>query len=163
MAVWVRARARREQSGARREQSGARGVVASPPRRVRARDETARALSFSSRARARERAPRKNKRCWFFLSVSSGIFVNVGRSLRLPRRAGADGAHARFGIPCVSSAHCDKAPGDKLYCHFAIAAGYDSVRRDGARPRAHKHDAHISLSLFTCGRCKSATRTAIPR
>ena len=95
--------------------------------------------------------------------MSSGIFVNVGRSLRLPRRAGADGAHARFGIPCVSSAHCDKAPGDKLYCHFAIAAGYDSVRRDGARPRAHKHDAHISLSLFTCGRCKSATRTAIPR
>ena len=80
-------------------------------------------------------------RCWFFLSVSSGIFVNVGRSLRLAARAGAAGAHARFGIPCTSSTHCDKAPGDKLYCHFARAEGFDSVQIRDAHGNPEARDA----------------------
>ena len=65
--------------------------------------------------------------CFYFMHVDSGIYVNVGRSLRVETRRHA---HRFLGIPCNVSASstCDVAPGDKLYCTMARRKGYDSIQ-----------------------------------
>ena len=63
--------------------------------------------------------------CWFFRSSGSGIFVNVGRSLR---------AHARsflfqsFNLTCEGT-DCSLS-NDKFLCYEALQRGYDSIQMD---------------------------------
>lgn len=71
--------------------------------------------------------------CWFYLAPSaSGIWVNVGKSLRVRTRKDA---HEALGIPCHDQSVCNDrfAPAEKLYCTRAMAMGYDSIQIIEAR------------------------------
>jgi hypothetical protein len=68
--------------------------------------------------------------CWFYAmrnaSGWSGAYVNVGRSLRVTTRCTAN--RILYGIKGSSNALCTSNPGDKLWCTFARARGYDSIQ-----------------------------------
>lgn len=85
--------------------------------------------------------------CWFYLVRGTGIAVNVGRSLRAFTRRDV---HARLGISCADGSYCTAPPGDKLYCHLAVKAGFQSIQI----ARAHFNGRP---ELIMCaGRCLTA-------
>ena len=63
----------------------------------------------------------------FLIKRSSGISVNVGKSLRVDSRASAAAA---LGLPCANPPLCnqEKTAQDKLYCERAVQRGYDSIQ-----------------------------------
>ena len=67
--------------------------------------------------------------CWFFANArGSGVFIDVGRSLRFDNRS-----HAALSVdalfPNVSAADGFASfPGDKLWCYVALMHGYDSIQ-----------------------------------
>ena len=96
--------------------------------------------------------------CWFYLVAPNTTLlgerlprVNVGRSLRALSRSAL---HRRLRIPCnvANDPHCNKPPGDKLYCHRAAAEGYDSVQI------AQAHASHRPELIMCSGKCATANR-----
>jgi len=93
--------------------------------------------------------------CWFNLVRGSGIWVNVGRSLRAFTRGEV---YDTFGIPYKSilcdASFCDVPlndghPGDRLFCQNALERGYDSIQI----ARAH---GSASPELVICsGDCRT--------
>lgn len=96
--------------------------------------------------------------CFFALAAhGSGVFVNVGRSLRVRSHLEA---YRALGIPCQQQANgrgdvrdfC-KRPADKLFCHMALAAGYDSIQM---MQRATDGGAKVHGELVVCAdKCAS--------
>ena len=126
--------------------------------------------------RAGKTAAKVGYGCWFYFAQpqlqsyafgmvfpvnrSSGISVNVGRSLRASSRADVS---AHLGLPCANPPMCD-APytvQDKLWCERAVELGYDSIQV--ARPHkqcekcvgtAPGYYSYQELTLCT-GKCMS--------
>ena len=71
-----------------------------------------------------------NYGCWFYTfwnaSAYSGAYVNVGRSLRVKGRCAVH--LLLYGSGRSGNALCTTNPGDKLWCTFARAMGYDSIQ-----------------------------------
>ena len=71
-----------------------------------------------------------NYGCWFYTmwnaSAYSGAFVNVGRSLRVTHRC--EVSALLYGTAASANKLCTSGPGDKLWCTFARAHGYDSIQ-----------------------------------
>jgi hypothetical protein len=68
--------------------------------------------------------------CWFYAMWNAlgwrGAYVNVGRSLRVTTRCTVN--RILYGMKGSSDAMCTRNPGDKLWCTFARARGYDSIQ-----------------------------------
>jgi hypothetical protein len=119
--------------------------------------------------------------CWFFFSQpnlqdfvfgkdfkvkrSSGVAVNVGKSLRVDSRASAA---AVLDLPCSNPPLCDQEhkAQDKLYCERAVERGYDSIQF--ARPHlpclersclGGKGPAWISELVLCTGQCMTEELT----
>ena len=86
--------------------------------------------------------------CWFWPAKGTGVFVNVGRSLRVADRCEA---HKVLGIARVDNLagdhHCDKPPGDRLYCERARRRGFDSIQI------AQSHAIHTPEIIMCTGKC----------
>ena len=101
--------------------------------------------------------------CWFYVSEpqlqeyrfgsvfpvtrSSGVSVNVGKSLRASWRADISAA---LGLPCSNPPVCDavNTVQDKLWCERAVKLGYDSILV--ARPHRANPDCVFTRPGF-CG------------
>ena len=90
--------------------------------------------------------------CWFWHAKGTGVFVNVGRSLRVANRCDA---HKALGISRLNGsavdAWCDNPPGDRLYCERARKRGYDSIQI------AQSHGIHSPELIMCSGKCMTQT------
>ena len=101
--------------------------------------------------------------CWFFIASGSGVWVNIGRSLRFPSRAAAWRMLGnKLRVP-ASQRLADSACRDYLWCSAALQLGADSiqVRVDGHATCANlryvshrsKLDREMSELVICSGRC----------
>ena len=95
--------------------------------------------------------------CWFWVAPGSGVWLNVGRSLRMPSRHALD--HLVVGVKNALT-RFDANWIDQRWCGWARARGYDSVQvgveMDHLSPRVRytKHASGAvrdSAELVVCG------------
>ena len=81
--------------------------------------------------------------CWFnWNAFGSGIFVNVGRSLRARRRSEAS---RLLNATCPDPPHCYGGSMDFLWCTLASRLGYDTIQVQNSH-------AELSSELIVCGK-----------
>ena len=88
--------------------------------------------------------------CWFFVTPGSGVFVNVGRSLRFSSRQAAR---------AFLSAADKSTPVDLNWCTRALELGYDSVQIGAEHASYMRHESgqerDVAEVVICSGRCAS--------
>lgn len=82
--------------------------------------------------------------CWFYFHASgSGVFIDVGKSLRASTRRDAS---RKLGLRCLDNMNC-YIPGDILWCALALWQGYDSIQIWDS------HSSHLKELVHCRGSC----------
>jgi len=82
---------------------------------------------------------------WFFTSGGSGVWVNVGHSLRFPSRRLAKAFLCRHGHAAACTGHPELT--DRHWCRAALQLGYDSLQVGQGRSSWVKHQSGIEREL----------------